>query len=372
MKAPTLPAFKKTAAVLALGLATSFSAHAEEVLNFYNWSDYIAEDTIANFEKETGIKVVADVFDSNEVLEAKMLAGNSGYDIVVPSATFMARQIQAGVFQPLDRSKLPNYAGLDKGLMKTLSKLDEGNKHGIPYLWGTTGIGYNVKLVEKALGKDAPVNSWDLVFKPENLAKLKDCGVSVLDSADEIYPLALHYVGMDPGSKNAADYKDSSKAAQLLKAIRPSITQFHSSQYINNLANGDICVAIGWSGDILQAMDRADEAENGVEIAYTIPVEGTSVWFDMLTIPKEAKNADNAYKFINYLLDPKVMADISNYVWYPNGVPASKALLDEEISSNPSIYPSEEVQAKLFPLSVHGAKISKLQTRFWANLKAGR
>ncbi|MAA72918.1 MAG: spermidine/putrescine ABC transporter substrate-binding protein PotF [Bermanella sp.] len=367
-----MPTFKKTATALALGLAASFSAQAAEELNFYNWSDYIAEDTIENFEKQTGIKVTADVFDSNEVLEAKMLAGNSGYDIVVPSATFMARQIQAGVFQELDKSKMPNYKGLDKGLMKTLAGLDEGNKHGIPYLWGTTGIGYNVKLVEKALGKDAPVDSWDLVFKPENLAKLKDCGVSVLDSADEIYPLALHYVGMDPGSKNAADYKKNSKAAQLLKDIRPSITQFHSSQYINNLANGDICVAIGWSGDILQAMDRADEAENGVEIAYTIPVEGTSVWFDMLTIPKEAKNADNAYKFINYLLNPKVMADISNYVWYPNGVPASKALLDEEISSNPSIYPSDEVQAKLFPLVVHGPKISKLQTRFWANLKAGR
>ncbi|MGB3666932.1 MAG: extracellular solute-binding protein [Bermanella sp.] len=372
MKAPKMPTFKKTATALALGLAASFSAQAAEELNFYNWSDYIAEDTIENFEKQTGIKVTADVFDSNEVLEAKMLAGNSGYDIVVPSATFMARQIQAGVFQELDKSKMPNYKGLDKGLMKTLAGLDEGNKHGIPYLWGTTGIGYNVKLVEKALGKDAPVDSWDLVFKPENLAKLKDCGVSVLDSADEIYPLALHYVGMDPGSKNAADYKKNSKAAQLLKDIRPSITQFHSSQYINNLANGDICVAIGWSGDILQAMDRADEAENGVEIAYTIPVEGTSVWFDMLTIPKEAKNADNAYKFINYLLNPKVMADISNYVWYPNGVPASKALLDEEISSNPSIYPSDEVQAKLFPLVVHGPKISKLQTRFWANLKAGR
>jgi putrescine transport system substrate-binding protein len=372
MKAPTLPAFKKTAAVLALGVATSFSAHAEEVLNFYNWSDYIAEDTIPNFEKKTGIKVTNDVFDSNEVLEAKMLAGNSGYDIVVPSSTFMARQIQAGVFQELDKSKIPNYKGLDKGLMKTLAKLDPDNKYGIPYLWGTTGIGYNVKLVEKALGKKAPVDSWDLIFKPENLAKLKECGVSFLDSADEIYPLALNYVGGDPSSQKAADYKEDSKAAQLLKDIRPYVTQFHSSQYINNLANGDICVAIGWSGDILQAMDRADEAENGVELAYSIPVEGTAVWFDMLTIPKSAKNADNAYAFINYLLEPKVMADISNYVWYPNAVPASKALLDEEISSNTSIYPTAEVQDKLFPLSVYTPKVSRLMTRFWANLKAGR
>lgn len=372
MKAPTKPSFKKTATALAFGIAASFSAQAAEELNFYNWSDYIAEDTIPTFEKNTGIKVTNDVFDSNEVLEAKMLAGNAGYDIVVPSSTFMARQIQAGVFQPLDKSKIPNYKGLDKGLMKTLAKLDPDNKHGIPYLWGTTGIGYNVKLVEKFLGKKAPVDSWDLVFKPENLAKLKECGVSFLDSADEIYPLALNYVGADPASQNAADYKESSKAAQLLKSIRPYITQFHSSQYINNLANGDVCVAIGWSGDILQAMDRADEAENGVEVAYTIPVEGTSVWFDMLTIPKDAKNADNAYKFINYLLEPKVMAGISNYVWYPNAVPASKALLDEEISSNPSIYPTAEVQDKLFPLTVYKPKISKLMTRFWANLKAGR
>lgn len=372
MKAPKMPTFKKTATALALGLAASFSVNAAEELNFYNWSDYIAEDTVPTFEKQTGIKVTNDVFDSNEVLEAKMLAGNSGYDIVVPSATFMARQIQAGAFLELDRSKLPNYAGLDKGLMATLAKLDEDNKHGIPYLWGTTGIGYNVALVEKALGKAAPVNSWDLIFKPENLAKLKDCGVSVLDSADEIYPLALNYVGMDPGSKNVADYKDSSKAAQLLKDIRPYITQFHSSQYINNLANGDICVAIGWSGDILQAIDRAAEAENGVEVAYSIPSEGTSVWFDMLTIPKDAKNKDNAYAFINYLLDPKVMAGISNYVWYPNAVPASKALLDKEIAENPSIYPTPEVQAKLFSLTVHSPKVSKVMTRFWSNLKAGR
>lgn len=367
-----LSTIKKSAAVMAFGLTAALPTQAQETINFYNWSDYIAEDTLANFEKETGIKVTYDVFDSNEVLEAKLLAGRSGFDLVVPSATFMARQIQAGVFQPVDKSKLSNYKELDKELMGTLAKLDTKNAHGIPYLWGTTGIGYNVKQVEKVLGKKAPVDSWDLIFKKENMEKLKECGVSFLDSADEIYPLALNYVGKDPGSKKKSDYKKTSEAAQLLKSIRPYVTQFHSSQYINNLANGDICVAVGWSGDILQAIDRADEAENGVEVAYSIPKEGTSMWFDMLTIPKDAKNADNAHKLLNYLMRPDVMADISNYVWYPNGIPASKKMLDKEISENTSIYPTAETKANLFSLSVHTPKIDKMLTRFWTDMKTGR
>ena len=372
MKKNLLSNIKKSAAVVAFGLTAALPTQAQETVNFYNWSDYIAEDTLAKFEKETGIKVTYDVFDSNEVLEAKLLAGRSGFDLVVPSATFMARQIQAGVFQPLDKSKLPNYKGLDKKLMGTLAKLDANNAHGIPYLWGTTGIGYNVEQVKKVLGKDAPVDSWDLVFDPKNMEKLKECGVSFLDSADEIFPLALSYVGADPGSKKKSDYKKTSDAAKLLKSVRPYITQFHSSQYINNLANGDICVAVGWSGDILQAIDRADEAENGVSVEYTIPKEGTSIWFDMLAIPKDAKNADNAHKLVNFLMRPDIMADISNYVWYPNGIPASTKLLDEEISSNPSIYPTAETKAKLFSLSVHTPKIDKMLTRFWTDLKTGR
>lgn len=372
MKKNLLSNIKKSAAVVAFGLTAALPTQAQETVNFYNWSDYIAEDTLAKFEKETGIKVTYDVFDSNEVLEAKLLAGRSGFDLVVPSATFMARQIQAGVFQPLDKSKLPNYKGLDKKLMGTLAKLDANNAHGIPYLWGTTGIGYNVEQVKKVLGKDAPVDSWDLVFDPKNMEKLKECGVSFLDSADEIFPLALSYVGADPGSKKKSDYKKTSDAAKLLKSVRPYITQFHSSQYINNLANGDICVAVGWSGDILQAIDRADEAENGVSVEYSIPKEGTSIWFDMLAIPKDAKNADNAHKLVNFLMRPDIMADISNYVWYPNGIPASTKLLDEEISSNPSIYPTAETKAKLFSLSVHTPKIDKMLTRFWTDLKTGR
>lgn len=372
MKKNLLGHIKKSAAVMALGLTVALPTQAQETINFYNWSDYIAEDTLAKFEKETGIKVTYDVFDSNEVLEAKLLAGRSGFDLVVPSATFMARQIQAGVFMPLDKSKLSNYKELDKPMMKTLEVLDADNAHGVPYLWGTTGIGYNVEQVKKVLGEDAPVNSWELVFNPKYMEKLKECGVSFLDSADEIFPLALNYVGKDPGSKDKSDYSKKGEAAQLLKNIRPYVTQFHSSQYINNLANGDICVAVGWSGDILQAIDRADEADNGVSLEYSIPKEGTSMWFDMLTIPKGAKNADNAHKLVNFLMRPDIMSDISNYVWYPNGIPASVPLLDKEISGNTSIYPDAETKAKLFSLSVHTPKIDKLLTRFWTDMKTGR
>jgi len=362
-----------SASLLALGVAGYAPAgQAAEELKFYNWSDYIAEDTVPVFEEKTGIKVTNDVFDSNEVLEAKLLAGSSGYDLVVPTAHFMGRQIKAGVFQPLDMSKLPNYKYLDKDLMSFLAAVDPGNKYGVPYLWGTTGIGYNVEMVKKVLGEDAPVNSWDLVFKPENLKKLAECGVNFLDSADEIYPLIMHYVGIDPNSDKVADYKSDSKAAALLKELRPFITQFHSSQYINGLANGDICVAVGWSGDVLMAQDRAAEAENGIEIEYVIPEEGTQIWFDMLAIPADAKNVDAAHTFINYLLEPKVIADVSNYVAYANPNPASAEFQDEEVTNNPGVYPSDEVKKRLFPSKLRGQKIDRVMTRMWTDVKTGR
>jgi len=371
-----LPAnFKKSAAVLALTLTAAIpaaQAQSQEVLKFFNWSDYIAENTVANFEKETGIKVINDVFDSNEVLEAKLLAGSSGYDLVVPSSTFMGRQIIAGVFQPLDKKKLPNIKHMDADLMKSIQPLDKDNAHGVPYLWGTTGIGYNVEMVKKALGEDAPVDSWDLVFKPENMKKLASCGVSFLDTADEIYPLALKYVGKSSNSKDAADYKKDSEAAMVLKSIRPYVTQYHSSSYINSLANGDICVAVGWSGDILQAQDRAAEAENGVDIAYTIPKEGTTVWFDMLAIPADAKNSSAAHKFVNYLMRPDVIADVTNYVWYANANTAATKIQDAEISSNPSIYPTPEVMKLLTAGEMRTNKINKMLTRFWSDMKTGR
>ncbi|WP_133010365.1 polyamine ABC transporter substrate-binding protein [Marinomonas flavescens] len=373
MKNTLSQSFKRMIPPIALmvAVATPVSAFAQEELRFYNWSDYIGEHTIENFEKQTGINVVADVFDSNEMLEAKLLAGSSGYDVVVPTATFMGRQIQAGVFQKLDKSKLPNLKNIDPELLAYLQNADPGNQYGVPYLWGTTGIGYNKKKVEEVLGKDAPVNSWDLVFKPENMKKLQKCGVMFLDSPDELYPLALNYLGKNPNSRNPKDYALDSAGVKLLDSVRPYVSQFNSSAYISALANGDICVAIGWSGDVIQAQDRAEEAGNGVDIGYSIPKEGTQIWFDMLGIPKDAKNVGNALKFINYLMDPKVIADVTNYVAYANPNLKATALQNQDISNNPSIYPSAEVKKRLFTQELRGPKIDRLMTRLWMNVKTG-
>ncbi len=351
-------------------LGANLASADSKTLNVYNWSDYIAEDTLANFEAETGIKVTYDVFDSNDVLEAKLLSGKTGYDVVVPTATFLARQIKAGVFQPLDMSQLPNHKNLDPAMMKKLAELDPENAHAIPYLWGTTGIGINVAKVKERLGEDYPLNSWDLVFDPKIAAKLADCGITLLDAYDELVPTVLNYLGENPKSDDIGML--NSKVAKTLKAVRPHIRYFHSSQYINDLANGDVCLSVGWSGDILQAVDRAAEAENGVEVAYIIPKEGAGLWFDMLAIPKDASSADNAHTFLNYLMRPNVMAGVTNYVWYPNAIPASKASIDEEITSDPSIYPTADVEAKLFTFPVYGPKFDRAGTRMWTGLKAGK
>ncbi|MDP3814509.1 polyamine ABC transporter substrate-binding protein [Pseudomonas sp.] len=361
--------FGKT--LLALSLAGAFIgvAQAEEkVLHVYNWSDYIAEDTIANFEKETGIKVVYDVFDSNETLEAKLLSGGSGYDIVVPSNQFLAKQIKAGVFQKLDKAKLPNWKNLNPDLMKALDNADPGNQYAFPYLWGTTGIGYNPAKVKAALGVDT-IDSWDVIFKPENMAKLKACGVSMLDAPDEIYAAALHYQGLPPNAKSAEDVK---KAEELLMKVRPHITYFHSSKYISDLANGDICVALGWSGDIFQAQARAEEAKNNVPVAYAIPKEGAASFFDMMAIPADAKNVEAAHMFLNYILTPEVIAPISNYVAYPNGNAAATPLVDEAIRNNPGIYPTEEASKKLYTFSELSPSVQRAITRSWTKVKSGR
>ncbi|WP_426415469.1 extracellular solute-binding protein [Aestuariirhabdus sp. LZHN29] len=341
---------------------------ADRVLHVYNWSDYIAEDTIANFEQKTGIKVTYDVFDSNEVLEAKLLSGGSGFDIVVPSASFLARQAKAGAFQELDRAKLSNWGNLDSAMMKNLEVYDPGNKFSYPYLWGTTGIGFNPDKVKAALG-DVPVDSWDILFKPENMKKLASCGVAVLDAPTEMMPAALKYLGKDPNSTNKADYE---AATELLLSVRPYITYFHSSKYISDLANGDICVAVGWSGDVLQAADRAAEAENGVTVEYVIPKEGAGMWFDMLAMPTDAKNVDEAYEFLNYLLEPEVMAGISDYVAYANGNAAATKLVDPEITANPGIYPTPEAAKNLYPFKVLPKKIDRIVTRAWTKVKSGQ
>jgi putrescine transport system substrate-binding protein len=349
--------------------AAAPAAEEEKVLNVYNWSDYIAPDTLAKFEKETGIKVTYDVFDSNEVLETKLVTGNTGYDVVVPSLTFLARQIQAGVFMPLDKTKIPNLSNMDPEIQANIAKLDPGNTHSVNYLWGTTGIGYNVKKIKEIFGDAAPVDSWAMVFEPENLAKLKACGVYFLDTPSEIIPPVLNYLGEEP---NSFDPAVIAKAEARLKELRPSITQFHSSEYINALANGDACVAVGWSGDIFQAATRAEEANNGVEIAYVIPKEGAPMWFDMLAIPKDAKHPNNAHAFINFLLRPEIAAEISNYVAYASANKAAVATIDPELKANPGVYPTEAAKKGLFSLAVLPPDVDRLFNRIWTGLKTGQ
>jgi len=341
----------------------------EKVLNVYNYSDYIAEDTIPNFEQQTGIRVTYDVYDSDEILETKLLAGSSGYDVVVPTLNFFGRQIQAGVFMPLDKARIPNLANLDPSVMERIAAQDPGNKYGVPYMMGTTGIGYNVDKVAAAFGGTEIAGSWDLVFKPENIAKLKDCGVTLLDTPSDMIPIALHYLGEDPHSSDPATIQ---KAADLLKSIRPYVQNFHSSQYVTSLANGSTCLVVGWSGDIIQARDRAEEAGNGVKVAYSIPKEGAPQWFDMLAIPADARHPGNAHAFINYLLDPQVAASNTNYIQYANPVKAATSLVDEEIRNDPTIYPPEDVAAKMFTYAINSPETDKLYTRLWTEIKTGR
>lgn len=349
--------------------AAAPASQAQRSVNFYNWSAYIGENTIAEFTTKAGIEVTYDVFDSNETLEAKLVAGSSGYDVVVPSLSFLGRQIQAGVFKEIDRSKLSNYGNLDPVLMERIAKTDPDNKYSVPYLWGTTGIGYNVGKVKEALGEDYVVDSWKMMFDPETMAKLASCGVAWLDTPTELVPTVLNYLGEDP---NSFDETVIEKAAQAMEAVRPHLRYYHSSQYINDLANGDICVAIGWSGDVFQARDRADEAANGVVIDYVIPKEGGIMWFDMMAIPKDARNIDEAYALIDYLLEPQVMADIQNYVTYASANLAALPMVDEEVRNNPAVYPPEEVKAKLFTLAVLPPEVDRLYTRLWTRLKTGR
>ena len=369
MKALGLKNAGKTLLALSLMGAMAGAAQADDkVLHVYNWSDYIAPDTIANFEKESGIKVVYDVFDSNETLEAKLLAGKSGYDIVVPSNSFLAKQIKAGVYQELDKSKLSNYGNLNKSLLKAVSVSDPDNKHAFPYMWGSMGIGYNPEKVKAALGVDK-IDSWDVLMKPENIAKLKSCGVSFLDSPTEMLPVALHYLGLPTDTTKKADLK---QAEDLFMKIRPSIGYFHSSKYISDLANGNICVAVGYSGDIEQAKTRAAEAGGKVKIAYDIPKEGAGSFFDMVAIPKDAENVEAAYAFMNYLLKPDVMAAITNSVRFPNGNEKATALVDKDITSDPGIYPSAEVQSKLYAIADMPAATQREMTRSWTKIKSGK
>ncbi len=339
-----------------------------QVVNVYNWSDYIDPQMLKLFTQKTGIKVVYDTFDANETLETKLLAGKSGYDVVVPTAYFLQRQIMAGVFRKLDKSKLPNIGNIWPEIARRLAGYDPGNQYGVNYMWGTTGIGYNVKAMHDRLGPNGKIDSWDVVFKPEIVAKFKDCGVQMLDSADDIIPAALHYLHLDP---NSTKPDDLDRAAALLGKIRPYVRKFHSSEYLNALASGEICLVVGWSGDIKQAENRARAAKNGIEIGYAIPQQGAQMWFDNLAIPKDAPHPEAAYAFINFMLDPHVAAANSEMVAYANGNLASQKFLSKNVLDDPAIYPSAATMAKLYTVSARGPAAQRLLNRIWTRVKTG-
>jgi len=344
-------------------------AEEEKILNVYNWSDYIAEDTIANFEKETGIKVRYDNFDNNEILHAKLVAGKTGYDIVVPSSYWAKLQADGGLLQKLDKSKLPNWKNLDPVLLEQLAKLDPGNQYQVNWMWGYTTIGINVDKVKAALGNmPMPENVWDLAFKPEYISKLKGCGVSFLDSATEIVPAALHYLGKPAYSKSQADYAG---VGPLLKSVRPYVTLFSSSGYINDMANGSICMALGWSGDINIARQRAIDGKTGQKIEALLPKTGGILFFDTMVIPADAPHPDNAHKWINYILRPEVAAGLTNKVFYANPNKASRPFVKPEIANNPTVFPNDEQLRNMAAPDAIGNDIRRTMTRLYTSFKTG-
>ena len=357
------------ASVAVLGaLQPAPASAADTQLNVYNWSDYIGKDTIPGFEKQSGIKVKYDNYDSDDTLQAKLLAGSSGYDIVVPTSNYMAKQIQAGVYLKLDKSKIPNLSNLDPTIMKMLADADPGNQYAAPYAYGTDGIGYNVQAVQKALGTNAPVDSWALVFDPDNLSKLKSCGVSFLDQAVDVFAATLQYMHKDPNSTNPADYQ---AAYDTLKKVRPYITQFNSSGYINDLANNDICVTFGWSGDVGIAHRRALESKRPYDIRFSNVKEGGLIWFDSMVIPKDAPHPEAALAWINYIEDPKVNAGITNEVFYPTPNTAARSFVTASVANDTSVYPPQDVLSKMTLLKSLPANILRLENRLWAQLKTG-
>jgi putrescine transport system substrate-binding protein len=363
--------FKSAVVVLAAvcGMAAASSASAQGVLNIYNWSDYIAEDTLRNFEKETGIKVRYDTFDNNEILHAKLVAGKTGYDIVVPSSNWAAIQIAGGLLLKLDKAKIANYKNLDPAIMGSLAKLDPGNQHIIPWLWGFTTVGINVDKVRAALGgMPMPANPYDLIFDEKYISKLKSCGVSLLDSASEVVPVVLHYQGKYAYSRNAADYRE---ALPLLQKIRPHVTLFSSSGYINDMAGGSICVALGWSGDINIARQRAIDGKTGQKIEALIPPGGAVPFFDTMGIPNDAANVENAYKFINYILRPEVHATLTNKVFYANPNKESLKFVKKEVAENPTVFLKEADAKKLVPVDSVPNDIRRTITRIFTSFKTG-
>jgi len=367
MLGPRLITVLAVAAMTCAGV--SAPAQRERFVNVYNWSDYIEPTVLDAFTKETGIRVRYDTFDSNDTLETKLLAGKSGYDVVVPTAYFLERQIKAGVFQKLDKAKLPHLGAAWPEIANHLAAYDPGNQYAVNYMWGTVGLGYNLKQAREILGPPGKIDSWNTVFDPSELAKFKDCGVHMLDSADDILPAALHFLGRDP---NSIDPRDLEKAADLVANVRPAVRKFHSSEYLNALATGEICLVVGWSGDVKQAQKRAAEAKNGVEIGYSVPKEGAQMFFDNFAVPKDARNIADAHAFIDYMLRPEVAAKNTNFLSYANGNLASQSLIDPAILNDRTIYPDEATMARLYTINAHDSKTTRLMNRLWTKIKTGR
>jgi putrescine transport system substrate-binding protein len=357
-----------SAAAAKSGSAGAADSSNEKVVNIYNWSDYIDPGVLKDFEAQTGIKVNYDVFDSNEVLETKLLAGNTGYDLVVPTANFLERQVKAGVFQKLDKSRLPNLKNVDPDILRRIALHDPGNEHGVNYLWGTSGLGYNVAKIRERM-PDAPVDSWRMLYDPAIVSKFKDCGVSVFDAPSEVVSTVLIYLGKNANSLSPVDL---AQAEKVLLSIRPYLRYVDTERYIEDLANGETCLALGWGGDVLQARDRARDAGKGIEIKYSLPREGGIIFFDMLAIPADAPHPQNALTLINFLLQPQVAARNSNLVRYANSVPASRPMLSDSVKNDPNIYPPPDVMAKLVPNLAQPPGYTRLLTRAWTRFKTGQ
>jgi putrescine transport system substrate-binding protein len=362
-------AIARIACSLALLAGVALDAAAQGQLRVYNWNDYVAPEALKRFEQETGIKVTYDTYDGNEILDAKLRAGRSGYDLVVPTASpFLATQLKANLYRPLDLAKIPNHAQLDPGVMKRLERFDAGNRHAVPWLWGTTGIGYNRERVLKTM-PDAPVYSLRMIFDPAIVSRFRSCGVIVLDSPTDVFPAALAYLGLDPDSKKPEDLE---KAVAALQAIRPFVRRWHSSDYINALASGDACLAFGFSGDVKQAAKRAAESRRGVSIEYSIPVEGALTWIDTAAIPADAANVDNAHRFIDFMLRPEIAAMNSSFLGYAVAVPAALPRIDEATRTDPGVYPPAEIQARFYTITPADLEFDRLRTRAWTRVKTGR
>lgn len=355
-------------AALLVGLSGAAGAQ-ERVVNIYNWSDYIDPKVLESFTKETGIKVVYDTYDNNEILETKLLAGRSGYDVVVPSGPFLQRLIRAGAFQPLDKAKLKNLGNVWPEIAGRLATFDPGNAYAVDYMWGTTGIGLNVAAIRERLGPNQALNTWSLVLNPSLINKLKDCGVMLLDSPEDLIPSMLPFYGLKSDTKR---WDDITQVTDALYKVRGAVRKFHSSEYINGLANGDLCLAVGYSGDVIQARRRAEESKNGVQVTYEIPKEGTLMWFDSFAIPKDAPHAAEAYAFIDYMMRPEIAAANTNFVSYASGNLPAKQFVKPEILSNPGIYPDDATMQRLSTNTAWTDATQRFVTRAWTKVRTGR